>query len=145
MVDRRYFVTRDVVRLSEPRPVSLLLHAESPFEWKAGVATVQQPKAGCAVALVTPGEPWAVSVTDQFPTPLDEKYRGTWPNQFHLTAASPQPAAEQTIYSVIWPWPGRDAGRPISAKLAPDGALVVTRPDGRTDTLSFGNGPVSLK
>jgi hypothetical protein len=145
MVDRRYFVTRDLVRLTEPKPVSLLLHAESPFELKNGAAVVQQPKAGCAVALVSPGKPWTVSVTDQFPTPVDEKYRGTSPNQFHLTAVSPEPATEQVIYSVIWPWKDREAGQPLSACLTADGRLVVTRPDGRTDTIAVDGGKVTLK
>lgn len=145
MVDQRYFVTRDRVRLSEPKPVSLLLHAESPFVWKAGLASVQQPKAGVAVALVSPGDPWAVTVTDQFPTPVDEKYRANCPDQHHLTATSPQAATEQVIYSVIWPWKGKDAGEPLSARLSPDGALVVQRPDGKTDTLSLDGDKVSLK
>jgi hypothetical protein len=144
-VDLRYFVTRDVVRLSEPKPVSLLLHAESPFTVKEGLATLQQPKAGCAIALVTPGAPWKVEVTDQFPTPVEEKYRPNNPNQHHLTATSPQSATEQVIYSVIWPWPGRESGQPLSAHLTPAGALVVKRPDGRTDTLVVEGGKVSLK
>lgn len=145
MVDKRYFITRDRLRLSEPKPVSLLLHAESPFAWSAGRATVQQPKAGVAVVLVSPGEPWTVSVTDQFPTPVDEKYRASCPNQHHLTATSPQAATEQVIYSVIWPWKGNDAGAPVSAKLTPGGALVVQRPDGKTDTLSIEGDKVSLQ
>lgn len=145
MVDKRYFVTRDRVRLSEPKPVSLLLHAESPFVWKAGLATLQQPKAGCAVALVSQGDPWIISVTDQFPTPVEEKYRASCPNQYHLTATSPQSATEQVLYSVIWPWPGADAGAPLSARLSPEGALVVQRPDGKTDILSLDGDKVSLK
>jgi hypothetical protein len=97
MVDRRYLVTRDVVKLSEPKPISVLLHAESPFEMKNGVAVVQQPKAGVGVAIVSTGAPLKISVTDQFPTPVDEKYRSSSPNQYHLTADSAEPAAEHVI------------------------------------------------
>ena len=138
MIDRRYFVMRDRVRLSEPRNVSLLLHAESPFSWDASsdTAVVQQPKAGCQIALLSPGRPWTAEVTSQFPTPVDEKYRSTCPDQSHLTATSPEPAAEQIIYSVIWPWPGREK-ETVSAKLDDKGALVIKRPDGRTDRLDF--------
>lgn len=145
MVDRRYFVTRDVVNLSEPKAVSLLLHAESPFEMKNGVAVVQQPKAGVFVAMVSAGAPWKVTTIDQFPTPVDEKYRNVSPNQYHLTATSPEAATEHVIYSVMWPWPGREAGQPLSACMTADGRLVVTRPDGRTDTISIDGGKVSLK
>lgn len=145
MVDRRYFVTRDTVRLSEPRPVSVLLHAESPFTVNGNLATIQQPKAGCAVALVGAGEPLKISVTDQFPVPVEEKYRPDSPNQYHLTATRSQPATEQMIYTVIWPWPGREAGQPLSAHLTPEGALVVNRPDGRTDTLTADGAKFSLK
>lgn len=145
MVDKRYFITRDRVRLTEPKPVSLQLHAESPFQWSDGLATIQQPKAGCAVALVTAGEPWSATITDQFPTPVEDKYKANCPNQYHFTATSPAPAAEHVIYSVIWPWKGTDAGKPLSAKLTPEGALVVSRPDGRTDTITVDGPKVTLK
>lgn len=145
MVDQRYFVTRDRVRLSEPKKVSLLLHAESPFAWDAATdsAVVQQPKAGCKVALVAPGQPWTAEVASQFPTPVDAKYRATCPDQSHLTATSPEAATEQIVYSIIWPWPGHDA-QSISAQLDDKGVLVVKRPDGKTDRLDFSSDQPTL-
>lgn len=137
MIDQRYFVIRDRVRLSEPKPVSLLLHAEVPFAWDAASnsAVVQQPKAGCKVLLVAPGQPWSATVTEKFPVPVDAKYQAQCPDQSHLTATSPGAVKEQVIYSVIWPWKGKEAGGEFAANLDPKGALVIKRPDGKTDTV----------
>ncbi len=147
MVDRRYFVTRDHVRLQVPKPVSLLLHAESKFQWNDATAegSIQQPKAGCAIALVTPGKPWTVTQTDQFTVPIDPKYLAASPNQWHLTATSPEPAADQLVYTVLWPWRGQATDVKLSAKLNAAGALVIQRPDGKTDTLNFAKGQPSIQ
>ncbi|HRJ71905.1 MAG TPA: heparinase II/III family protein [Terrimicrobiaceae bacterium] len=138
MIDRRYFVLRDRVTLAEPQTVSLLLHAESPFTWNAATrsATVQQPKAGCQVALAGPGEAWTAEVTSEFPTPVDEKYRATCPEQSHLTVTSPAAATEHVIYAVVWPWPG-GSPQSVSAELDDQGVLAVRRPDGKTDRIDF--------
>lgn len=128
MVDKRYFITRDRVRLSEPKPVSLLLHAESPFVCKSGLATVQQPKAGCAVALVSPGEPWAVTVTDQFPTPVEENTAEA--ARTNITSPPPVRSPRPSTPSIRSSGHGRALMRarrcpPDSLRRAP---LVVQRP-----------------
>lgn len=137
MVDRRYFVIRDRVKLSEPKNVSLLLHAEKPFVCDGDSAAIQQPKAGCKILLVPSGKPWTTKVTSEFPTPVEEKYRSQCPDQSHLTATSPEPAAEHVIYSVIWPWRGQDATQNFAAKLDDKGVLTVKRPDGKSDRVDL--------
>lgn len=144
-VDRRYFVVRDRVRLADPRPVSALLHAESEFLHDGTRAVVQRPRAGCEIVFVSAGAPWSLSSTDRFSVPLDPKYQSTWPAQHHLTATSPEPAAEHVLYQVIWPWPGAKAAGKTSASLDAAGTLTVTRPDGTTDRLVFADGKLSLK
>jgi len=139
MVDRRYFIVRDRVRLDEPKNVSLLLHAESNIAWDpaTSAAIVQQPKAGCKVILISPGQPWTAQVTDRFPVPVDEKYRAQSPEQVHLTVTSVKPSKEQLIYSVIWPWRGKESDGELSANLDSSGKLIVKRPDGNIDRIDF--------
>ncbi len=95
----------------------------------------------CPVKARLAGKPWtALDDPDQFPTPkIDEKYRSSSrieiPSYRRRHRALRQRAGG--LYSVIWPWPGREAGQAfLSASLTPDGRLVVTRPDGRTDTIA---------
>jgi len=92
-------------------------------------------------------------VTDQFPVPIDPKYAagaisganltGKWTPQQHLTLESNESAAEFTVYSVLWPERG-----PTPAQLAvseTDGTLTITRPDGKTDTLTLADEALTLK
>lgn len=147
MVDKRYFILRDRVRLKEPKAVSWMVHAESPIAWDAATETglVRQPKAECAIALAAPDGTWQAEVTDQFPVPVDPKYTDKSPDQSHLTATSPEPKTEQVIYSVLWPSRPGETGQPLQAKLTAADTITVQRPDGKTDTLSLAGDKLVLK
>jgi hypothetical protein len=94
--------------------------------------------------LLAPGITWHGSVTDKFPVPVDPKYvskevgahyvTGKWTPKQHLTAETTTSAKTFTIYSVLWPERGP---QPAAINLTEkDGALTITRPDGKTDTLT---------
>ncbi len=137
MIDRRYFVLRDRVKLKEAKAVQWLLHAESPIQWSGTNGSVQQPKANCQIALLAVGEDLKVEVTDQFVVPVDPKYLEKSPNQSHLTATSSATKTEQVIYSVLWPAKGTEKGGALQVKLGAGDLLSVTRPDGKVDQVSW--------
>jgi hypothetical protein len=142
MVDQRYFVLRDTVRLEEPKTISWLLHAESAIHWdpQSGKARIQQPKAGCEVTLIASSGPLEGAVTSQFPIPVDPKY--DWPDQYHLTATAPE-ALEHRILTVIWPWKGTESPAAVRATLGGN-TLTVHRPDGKTDVFAVSGERLAL-
>ena len=117
-------------------------------------------KATLQVHLVSPGVEWQANVTDRFPVPVDPKYAtgevtgpyltGKWHNHSHLTLESTAPAAAFTVYAVLYPerTKGADGTRvgamPLQARVEGD-ALVIARPDGRTDTLVLTDTSLSLR
>ena len=156
-VDRRYVVLRDRVELASPARLSWLLHAEKHLAWDAAraVATIRglEGKASLTAAVLAPGATFRVTVATEFPVPVDPKYTqtsgspyitGSWHNHAHLTLESAESARSFTVYSVLWPERGPQPA-PVSATLAPDGTLVVQRPDGRTDTLLLTDDTLTLR
>ncbi len=69
---------------------------------------------------------------------------GKWTPHQHLTLESNESAAEFTVYSVLWPERGAKPAA-LAAKLAPDGTLIIPRPDGQTDTLTLTDTALTLK
>jgi hypothetical protein len=69
---------------------------------------------------------------------------GSWHNHAHLTLESAESARSFTVYSVLWPERGPQPAA-LAATLAPDGALIVTRPDGRIDTLVLTDDALTLR
>ena len=93
-------------------------------------------------------------MTDQFPVPVDPKYTsgeaggsyvtGKWTNQSHLTLESAETATEFTVYAVLWP--ERSSSAPAALKVVlNDGALRVTRPDGKIDLVALTDTSLELK
>jgi len=155
-VDRRYVVLRDVVKLAKPGRVSFLLHGERPLEWAPAsqTALIRAPKATLTARLIpADGAPWTAKVTTGFPVPVDPKYvRGTaanysssapWSDQGHFTADSPKPAREHILYTVLWPEQG---SQPAVLETRLNGnALVIRRPDGKTDTVALTDDSLTIK
>jgi hypothetical protein len=145
-VDARYLVVRDVVRLKDPGKLTWLLHTERELKWDSATATAFSVNGPAALTakLVAPGA-LAGRVTEGFPVPVDLKYvtpgainyssTGEWNlRQNHFAAETADARREHIVYAVLWPEKGGAAPAALAARLV-GGALVVTRPDGRTDRL----------
>jgi hypothetical protein len=155
-IDNRYVVLRDTVVLATPGRLSWLLHAERDLAWDgaANRAFIRGEKATLTAQLVAPGIAWHGTVTDQFPVPVDPKYSkgevtgahltGTWHNQQHLTLESTHSAESHTVWTVLWPERAGTAPAALKADWRP-GVLVITRPDGKTDTLSLTHDSITLR
>lgn len=157
-VDQRYVVTRDRVTLKTPGRLSWLLHAESAIDWSGSGHTAfvsgREKKAALTAAVVSPGTTWRARTFTKFPVPVDPDYvsgklgadyvTSSWHDQGHLTLESEQPATEFTVYAVLWP--ERGAAEPAALNVHARGnSLVITRPDGRTDTLLLTDDTLELR
>jgi hypothetical protein len=156
-IDSRYVVLRDRVVLTAPGKLSWLYHAERTLAWEGATntATIVGPlkKSSLTTQVIAPGLAWRATQTDKFPVPVDPKYAsgeisgsyltGKWTPQQHLTLESTEPAAEFTIYSVLWPERGAKPAT-LTATLSGQ-TLTIPRPDGKTDTLTVTDTSVTLK
>jgi hypothetical protein len=155
-IDNRYVVLRDRVTLTTPGKLSWLLHAEHNLAWDgaANRAFIRGEKAALTAQLVAPGIEWRGTVTDRFPVPVDPKYAtgevtgahltGKWHNQQHLTLESQEAAESHTVWTVLWP--ERNGTAPVALKAEWQlGAFVITRPDGKTDTLTLTHDSINLR
>jgi hypothetical protein len=156
-IDQRYIVLRDRVSLSTPGKLTWLLHAEKNLTWDDASSTAVvrglAGKATLTAKLLSPGVTLHGTTTNEFPVPVDPKYTGgggsayvtgTWHNHAHLSAESTEAAREFTVYSVLWPERGVTPAA-LSATLAADSALTITRPDGKTDVLTLSDAILALK
>lgn len=155
-IDRRYVLLRDRVELASPGRLSWLLHAERHLAWDGSSTTafIRGRTASLTAKLLLPGREWSGSVSTKFPVPVDPKYAsglvggsyltGTWHDQAHLTLESRQPATSFTVWTVLWPEPTNAA--PAKVDLAWDAdAVVISRPDGKTDRLVLTDDSLSLR
>jgi hypothetical protein len=148
LVDGRYLVVRDQVKLAGTGRISWLLHTERELVWQADAARAFTRNGPAALTTKLAGPPtWEATVTTGFPVAVDPKYvtpgqinypsSGEWNlQQYHLEARTPA-AAEHLIYAVLWPEKGGTAPAALDTAVLGDGTLVVKRPDGRTDRLRF--------
>lgn len=155
-IDQRYVVLRDRVVLNTPGKLSWLLHAEKNLSWNGENQTlsVRGDKATLTGKVLAPEVTWSGSITDQFPVPVDPKYvsgevgasyvTGKWSNQSHLTLESTAPAKEFTVYSVLWPERKSSAAPKLNVALQGD-TLTISRPDGKSDTLTLTDASLRLK
>ncbi len=156
-IDQRYVVLRDRVELATPGKLSWLLHAEKNLAWDPArnTATIRglAGKASLTAQLLAPGTTLRGTATNEFPVPVDPKYTagtgsvyvtGTWHNHAHLTAEATEPAKTFTVYAVLWPERGAKPAA-ISTKLSAPDTLTISRPDGKTDTLTLTDSGLQLK
>ena len=86
--------------------------------------------------------------------PVDPKYAkgevtgsyltGSWHNQQHLTLASTEAAQSYTIWTVLWPERTGSVPPALNAVWTL-GALVISRPDGKTDRLRLDDHSLALE
>jgi hypothetical protein len=155
-LDGRYVVLRDRVVLSTPGRISWLLHSEKNLSWDEDddTAFILGKQSTLTAQLVSPGVTWSGVVTDEFPVPVDPKYvsgevgssyvTGEWSNQSHLTVQSADPAEDFTIFSVLWPERSGTAPVALTTRMT-DSALVIQRPDGKTDTVTLTDTALTVK
>ncbi|MDF3055963.1 MAG: hypothetical protein K0R17_178 [Rariglobus sp.] len=156
-VDRRYVVIRDRVTLSTPSKLTWLLHAESPIEWNVDGATalIRGEKATLTTRLLTPeNSSWKATIKAKFDVPVDPKYAkggvagfgktGEWGEQSHLLAETIEARADHVIYAVLWPERDGLPAKPLAARLTA-GRLEITRPDGKSDTLTLGDSTLTIE
>ena len=139
MVDQRFFVIRDRIRVSVPSPVSWLLHAEEPIRVDDSGSRLTITRNGVAllVYLTAVGPLEQAAVQNTFPTPTDPKYAGPgWGEQSHFRADFASHTRHE-ILSVLWPVPA--GGSSTHPELTPTGSsdLIVNRPDGRRTRIQF--------
>ena len=155
-IDQRYVVLRDRVELTTPGKLFWLLHAEHDLAWDGVTSTafIRGRKSTLTARLLLPGSAWHGTVTDRFPVPVDPKYAkgevtgsyltGSWHNQQHLTLASTEAAQSYTIWTVLWPERTGSVPPALNAVWTL-GALVISRPDGKTDRLRLDDHSLALE
>jgi hypothetical protein len=153
-IDRRYVVLCDTVDLAQPGRISFLLHAERPLTWDGAERTALIRAEGATLSarlIPEDGGTWEAQLSDRFTEPVDPKYIGqsvagvvrSWGNQGHLQASPTTAARHHRLYTVLWPERG---GTPSLAQARLEGAtLVVQRPDGRTDRITFAENAVRVE
>lgn len=153
-IDRRYVVLCDTVDLAQPGRISFLLHAERPLTWDGAERTALIRAEGATLSarlIPEDGGSWEAQLSDRFTEPVDPKYIGqslagvvrSWGNQGHLQASPTTAARHHRLYTVLWPERG---GTPSLAQARLEGAtLVVQRPDGRTDRITFAEDAVRVE
>ncbi|WP_438481912.1 heparinase II/III domain-containing protein [Oleiharenicola lentus] len=156
-VDSRYVILRDHVVLAKPAKLSWLLHSEKDLQWDASTSTARirgpQKKSSLTTQVLASGVQWNGNVTDQFPVPVDPKYKrgeiggsyltGTWHDQAHLTLESATAAGEFVVFSVLWPERGTTPAK-LTATLNGN-QLTIVRPDGKTDLLTLSDDSLILR
>jgi len=139
MVDRRFFVIRDRIRLNGHYPVSWLLHAEEPIlvDGTRSRISITRNDVVLLVRLIGTSDLERIELRERFPTPTDPKYaaRG-WGEQSHFRADF-APAARQEIISVFWPVPPGESAEFPEVFRDESGTITIGRPDGRTTLLRF--------
>jgi hypothetical protein len=157
-VDRRYVVIRDRVTLATPGKLSWLLHAETDLAWEPSTqtATIRGPsgKASLTAQLLTRGGTLRGATTKEFPVPVDPKYTGadkaspyitgSWHNHAHLTADSAEAATDFTVFAILWPERGATPAL-LAAKLNGSDTVTISRPDGKSDTVTLTDTMLSLR
>ena len=147
-VDQRYVVLRDYVQTSDPSHLSWLLHGEFAMGWHNidQRARIEGEKAALTAVLATPPLTWFADITDEYPAPIDPRYRSKetyawvtaeWRDHVSLNLTTREPAEIHEIFSVLWPEPDRHEVARIEARLNDAGQLIVHRPDGKIDTITL--------
>ncbi|MDQ8020725.1 MAG: heparinase II/III family protein [Moraxellaceae bacterium] len=126
-VDRRFVVMLDELEAPEAIPFQWLLHARERMGVDADSARITQQKgnARLAVQLLSPApNELEFSQTDRFDPPVVASYEKRMPNEWHVTASTRKPAAQQRFLSVLYPSRAAEAVPAISAVAAERGHAV---------------------
>jgi hypothetical protein len=122
------FVKPDVIvivdELETETPEVFQYRLHSPVEMKIAAQddiAIATPKANCRIALLSPTR-LELSQTDKFDAPLRDRVKLT---QYHLTAATKEPASKQRFVAVLQPYrPGAATPPPATVEVDDDGGGV---------------------
>ncbi|MCF3652038.1 heparinase II/III domain-containing protein [Synoicihabitans lomoniglobus] len=155
-IDQRYVVVRDRVDTGKPSHLAWLLHGEMGMAWhnQRQQAIIDGEAASLTAAIVSPDVDWFATITDEYPVPIDPRYRSKetyawvtaeWRDHLNLTLESREAATTYTVFAVLWPEPELGGATALTARVDQQGRMVVDRPDGRTDTITLTDTTVSVK
>ena len=147
-IDQRYVVVRDRVVVKDPATLSWLLHGEFSNSWNnlTQQSQIDGEHASLTTKIVAPNINWFASITDEYPVPIDPRYRSgetyawvtaEWRDHVTLNLSSREKGTDFTVYAVLWPEPKLGGARNLDAALNEQGQLVVTRPDGAQDKITL--------
>lgn len=147
-VDQRYVVVRDRVVVKDPATLSWLLHGEFSNSWNnlTQQSLIDGEHASLTTAVVAPELDWFASISDEYLTPIDPRYRSgatyawvtaEWRDHVSLTLKTREKNTDFTVFAVLWPEPELGGTRKLNATLDEQGRLIVKRPDGGTDIVSI--------
>ena len=131
------FVIRDRATAPAPQRFEYQLHGLRPgeFDETAQTVTLKMPKAELLVRFFA-DRPWKFSSFDRFPIPPNRPKPESYPEQWHFTAAAPEPSRTLELLTVLLPYRTGEANRlPEVEKLA-DG-IRFRYADGHTAAVRF--------
>jgi len=98
--ERPFIVLYDDLAAKEPGTFQFMLHALKPFtvDAKAGLLSVEQPKAGLTVQYLS-AEPLAFRQWDGFTPPPSKEF----PNQWHVEAGTREKRLELGVFTILVP------------------------------------------
>jgi hypothetical protein len=136
------FVVRDELMDDEPHVYEYWLHAldEMKIEAETGTVRIERPKASLTVRFLSPEKP-TLTQTDAFDPPPVWPAGREFVNNWHLTAATPEPTESTEFLTVLLPAKaGAEKALPAVARWQEGSAhgVRLSWPDGRTTVVGFG-------
>jgi len=147
-VDQRYVVVRDRIIVKDPATLSWLLHGEFSNSWNnlTQQSMIDGAHASLTTAIVAPGLDWFAAISDEYPAPIDPRYRSgetygwvtaEWRDHVSLTLKTREKETDFTVFAVLWPDNHLGGTTALQATVSENGNLIVSRPDGQTDTITL--------
>lgn len=135
------FLVRDVVRPERPAKLDWLLHGANAFAIEGQAFTVRNDKAAMAGRIVAP-EGLRLSQWGGFPeNAVPERTKFAYPDQWHLTAATPEPVGDTVFVTVLRPARASEERLPDIRRTVQGGVEFVTLDGGGAPTrAAFFNG-----
>ncbi|WP_309380435.1 heparinase II/III domain-containing protein [Cerasicoccus frondis] len=132
-------VIRDEIRTPQPTPIQWMIHSVKAPEFNQNSIKITQNGVELLVALDSPDNSFAVSVSEEFATPVDPKYLSQgYDLQYHLTATTQKPLETTVIYAVMHANKGDTP--PLKIIDSQSESVEFTLPDGKTMKIDFAPG-----
>lgn len=136
------YLIADDLEAAEPQTFQWLLHAKDQMDVSGDVVAVKAGKAAGRLQLFSPRQ-LRFEQTDQFAVPVklwraDGQDASRFPDQWHLTASTTEPAVRQRFVAVLQVYRAGEGGRlPTAAVKSDEGGVTVRLSDGRTGRIQW--------